>query len=272
MTIYTMTLQWVQVTQTILWYSGIGKTQKIYLYRFSIRTHPVVEYTGRISFSPSSINIADMKDFSMTVCVGAVPLKEVNYYMSNIKSKVTVRIDKNAEFTDFPGIKESIFEIYAPVGRDEECKVFTMKPALMFSTNTISSLRMSATVEQMDSSSQSFCKECGKVQSKHQFDNQIALKTGCQSDKCISDLKVEAYMEDQERSPYVIGSSDKLALGVIVSNINGEPAYMSVLQVKYPKSLQLSKSVHNCKQSEAEDYGRLSCYLTNPLPSAGSQK
>ena len=236
------------------------------------RTHPVVAYKGRISFNPTSINIATMKDFTMNVCVGAFPVKKVDYYMSNIKSKVTVKIDKNAEFTDDPDIKETKYELNAPVGTDEECKVFTLKASSMFSSTTISSLRMSATIEQIDSVSQSFCKECGKIQSHHQFENQIAFQTGCKSEKCISDLKVEAYMQDQERYPYVIGSSDKLTFGVIVSNIDGEPAYKPTLQIKYPKSLQLSKSVVYCEQSEAEDYGRLSCHLPGPILPSESQK
>ena len=79
----------------------------------NLRTHPVVEYKGSISFSPSSINVATMKDFSMTVCIGAIPLKRVNYYMSNIKSRVTVKIDKNSEFINSPDAKESTFEVFA---------------------------------------------------------------------------------------------------------------------------------------------------------------
>ena len=237
-----------------------------------VRTHPAVDYTGRISFSPSSINIADMKDFSMTVCVGAVPLKNVGYYLSNIKSRVSVKIDKNAEFTDQPGIKTREFDITAPVGREEECTVFALKPSLAFSSTTVSSLRMSATVEQIKSSSQSFCKECGMIEKKHQFDNQLALTTGCASDPCISDLEVEVFMSGQEGAPYTIGSTEKLVVGVVVTNLGTEPAYMAVAKLKYPKSLHLAKSVQNCKQSEAEYYGLLLCYLNNPLQAEHNQR
>ena len=214
-----------------------------------------------------------MKDFSMTVCIGAIPLKSVNYYMSNIKSRVTVKIDKNSEFISSPDDKESTFDVFAPVGSEEKCTALPMKASSTISATSVPYLTMRATVEQVfESSSQAFCKECGRVREKHQFKNEITLQTGCKSDKCISDLQVESYVADQERGPYVIGSTKKLVLGVIVSNQAGEPAYAPNVLIKYPKSLQLVKSVHNCEQSEAEDYGRLSCRLPGPILESKEQK
>merc|ERR1719369_1666315 len=140
----------------------------------------------------------------------------------------------------------------------------------MFSTSTLSKLRMTATVEQIEFATDSFCKECGRAEGSHQLENQIAFQTGCKSVKCISDLKVDAFMQDQERYPYVIGSSDKLVLVVIVYNIDGEPAYKPRVKIRYPKSLQLTKRV--CEQSEADDYGLLSCHLPGPILLSGSQK
>merc|ERR1711936_1029186 len=86
---------------------------------------------------------------------------------------------------------------------------------------------------------------------------------------CISDLKVDVDIQDQERYPYVIGSSDKLILAVIVYNIDGDPAYKPRLKIRYPKSLQVAKRV--CEESEAEDYGLLSCHLPGPILRSGNQ-
>ena len=131
---------------------------------------------------------------------------------------------------------------------------------------------MSGVVEQIQEKSQNFCKECGKVGEPHKFAAELPFQTGCLESTCKSDLGLDVFMKDLESEPgYVIGSTSKLVLGVIVNNkINGEPAYKPAISLVYPAKLKLSQLIANCNEkSEEEDPSkperRLTCLLNGPI-------
>ena len=194
--------------------------------------------------------------------------------MSDVYSKVTVRIDKNSEISDDGASREIVYNVRIPVGAGSKCKDVSMIATSTTLTSTTKSLRMKGEVEQILESSRAFCAECGLVREKKKFDGELPFQTGCNSEICLSDLRVGLYIKDLGKDqPYLIGSSDGLVLGVTVENgMEGEPAYLPSLTVRYPISLQLKQELSSCQHRQTPQHGLLVCSLTGPIVPGGRQR
>ena len=190
-------------------------------------------------------------------------------YVSLVNSKVTVKLDKNVQLVDNPEKRTIKYNVKVPVGTSKT-KLFQLQVSSGTLSSSTTSLRMSAEVEQIKEKTQKFCKECGQVGEPHKFTADLPFQTGCLESICKSDLGLDVFMKDMESEPgYVIGSTSKLVLGVIVNNkINGEPAYKPTISIVYPFKLKLSQSIANCNEkNEGPDRTerRLVCGVNGPI-------
>ena len=149
----------------------------------------------------------------------------------------------------------------------------TDKPGILRSFNmrvssdlssSVSKLSFTALVSQVPEPTQNFCQECGIVEAPKTVSADLQFQTGCESETCKSDLKLDVFMKDYETEPYfVIGSSKKLTIAVLVENIYGEPAYAPSVEIVYPPKLKLSQIVSGCEGRESQN--RLTCRLPGPI-------
>ena len=188
-------------------------------------------------------------------------------YVSDVYSRVSVRIDKNSEISDDEESEEIVYNVRLPVGGSLSCKDVSMIATSTTLTSTTKSLRMTGTVEQILERSSSFCRECGVVREPLTFLGELPFQTGCNSEICQSDLRLMAVIKGQEEDkPYVIGSSDRLVLELTVENgLEAEPAYLPSLTVRYPAILQLKQELSPCQHRHSPQHGLLVCSLPGPL-------
>ena len=142
-------------------------------------------------------------------------------------------------------------------------------------TSSTKSLRMQGRVEQIPApSSGYFCGDCGVVRKPHTFTGELPFQTGCNSDICQSDLGLELTINQlSEAESFVIGSSDLLVVVVTVENtMEGEPAYLPRLSLKYPLILGLKQALSSCHHRETPQSGILACSLPGPLLPGGRQR
>ena len=192
--------------------------------------------------------------------------------MRNIKSKVTVIIDKNSQLSDDRRSDKIEYTQLIPVGAggaggDKQCRTVSMIATSTTLTSTTKSLRMLGRVEQIPESSGSFCGDCGVVKEGQKFSGELPFQTGCNSDICQSDLGLELTINQlTQAESFVIGSSAQLVLAVTVQNtMEGEPAYLPRLTLKYPNILELKQSLSSCHQRDTPQYGVLACSLPGPI-------
>ena len=198
-------------------------------------------------------------------------------YVSDVYSKVRVKIDKHSQISDDAGSDEIVYNVRVPVGGGLRCKDVPMVATSTTLTSTTKSLRMRGVVEQIPESSSSFCGECGVVREGFTFDGELPFQTGCNAEICQSDLRVGLNIAGQERGrPYVIGSTERLVLEVTVENSmedQSEPAYLPSVSVRYPNILQLKQELSSsCQHRQTPHHGLLVCTLAGPLLPGARQR
>ena len=195
-------------------------------------------------------------------------------YVRDINSKVTVIIDKNSQISDDTRSDTIQFTERIPVGGDKKCRTESMIATSTTLTSTTKSLRMLGQVEQIPESSGSFCADCGLVRRPHKFSGELPFQTGCNSDICQSDLGLELSINQlAEGEAFVIGSSALLVLEVTVQNtMEGEPAYLPRLSLRFPRVLELKQALSSCNHRETPRGGILACSLPGPLLPGGRQR
>ena len=71
------------------------------------------------------------------------------------------------------------------------------------------------------------------------------IYTECGTDNvCTFDLSLE--IGDSIQSPFVIGSSQWITLTINVKNNAGDPAYLPLLKIPFPRELEISKLPKGC--------------------------
>ena len=185
----------------------------------------------------------------------------------NINTKVTVIIDKNSQISGDKRSEKIEYTERIPVGGEKQCWTESMIATSTTLTSTTKSLRMLGQVEQIPESPGSFCGDCGVVREPHKFSGELPFQTGCNSDICQSDLGLEVTINQlSEAESFVIGSSDLLVVVVTVENtMQGEPAYLPRLSLKYPLILGLKQALSSCNHRETPQSGILACSLPGPL-------
>ena len=181
----------------------------------------------------------------------------------NINTKVTVIIDKNSQISGDKRSEKIEYTERIPVGGEKQCWTESMIATSTTLTSTTKSLRMLGQVEQIPESPGSFCGDCGVVREPHKFSGELPFQTGCNSDICQSDLGLEVTINQlSEAESFVIGSSPLLSVAVTVQNtMQGEPAYLPRLTLKYPKLLELKQDLSSCHHRDTPQYGLLACSL-----------
>ena len=192
--------------------------------------------------------------------------------LRDILVRVHVKLDKNCKLLSEPENNGTItFDLKVPLGQDRS-KSFDVSVETGSLSSSTSSVKINAEAQQIWEKRRSFCKFCGKVESSHKFAAELPFQTGCKDSVCRSDLDLDVFMEGLETEPhYVIGSSARINLAVIVSNKDeGEPAYKPAVTVKYPGNLQLSQQIDGCVQknpdpSDSAQEQTLNCLLSGPI-------
>ena len=192
--------------------------------------------------------------------------------LRDILVRVHVKLDKNCKLISDPENNGTIiFDLKVPLGQ-ERSQSFDVSVQTGSLSSSTSSVKINAEAQQIWEKRRSFCKFCGKVESSHKFAAELPFQTGCKDSVCRSDLDLDVFMEGLETEPhYVIGSSARINLAVIVSNKDeGEPAYKPAVTVKYPGNLQLSQQIDGCvqKNPDPSDSGQeqtLNCLLSGPI-------
>ena len=192
--------------------------------------------------------------------------------LRDILVRVKVKLDKNCKLLSEPENNGTItFDLKIPVGQERSQSYDVSVETGSLSSST-SSVRINAEAEQIWEKRRNFCKFCGKVEAPHKFSADLPFQTGCKDTVCRSDLDLDVFMEGLETEPhYVIGSSARITLAVIVSNKDqGEPAYKPAVTVKYPGNLQLSQQIDGCVQrnpdpSDSSQEQTLNCLMSGPI-------
>ena len=190
--------------------------------------------------------------------------------LRDVLVRVKVRLDKNCKLLSDPENNGTItFDLKVPLGQ-KRSQTFDVSVETGSLSSATSSVRISAEAEQIWEKSRNFCKFCGKVEAPYKFSAKLPFQTGCKDSVCRSDLDLDVFMEGLETEPYyVIGSSARINLAVIVSNKDvGEPAYKPAVTVKYPGNLQLSQQIDGCVQKNPDDSFQeqtLNCLLSGPI-------
>ena len=256
-----------------------------------LRSHPVIEFEGEISFSRNYVNAA-LSRFSMTVTVRYrkflemalllliqhlpfSPKKFVQKSVSSVKARVTVMLDKNTQLVNDPDRDPIEYEVRIPVGRKSERSFDVIVNSESLSSST-ASIKMSATVAQVHEDSYSFCRDCGVARDVAKFSSEIPFQTGCRRETCQSDLSLEVFIPEMENEPYfVIGSTSKLKVGIIVNNLErreGETSYKPTISIKYPTKLKLFQLIAdaNCVDNQLEK--NIICQLQGPITPGNYKK
>lgn len=234
-----------------------------------LRRTPSVWIDLKLTSTVSSIDVGDIKDFSLGLCL---TLRSHHHQLTSttFQSTVTVTADPRTDFVDVTSLRvdQKSLNLTLTLG-GERCTTVAIVTMRQGFNPTLEEppLRFQATVAEQKRLTHPlpmFNGQAGVLDPRKQkiFDMQIPFQSSC-SLSCLVDLTLEAGVHPDLSVPFLIGSAKFLTLVFTVVNLGKDPAFQPLLKIPYSDQLGIRRVAKECSTSRTENL--VNCELPGPI-------